>query len=75
MISTCSSHCSYHCYYSNTSSNFDRRLNKKEAEVGFRVLKGNSMSNHPIFLDVDTLTFLSLFLFSPFVENVEMINP
>ena len=35
----------------------------------------NSMSNHWIFLDVDTLTFQILFIFSLFVDNVEMINP
>ena len=36
---------------------------------------GNSMSIHPIFLDVDTLTSQILFFFSLFVDNVEMINP
>ena len=36
---------------------------------------GNSMSNHPIFLDVDTLTSQILLIFSLFVDNVEMINP
>ena len=36
---------------------------------------GNSMSNHPIFLDVDT-PYLSDFVhFLLFVGNVEMINP
>ena len=33
------------------------------------------MSNHPIFLDVDTLTSQILFMFSLFVQNFEMINP
>ena len=33
------------------------------------------MSNHPIFLDIDTLTSQILFSFSLFVDNVEMINP
>ena len=36
---------------------------------------GNSMSNHPIFLDVDTLTSQIVFIFSLFVDNVEMVNP
>ena len=36
---------------------------------------GNSMSNHPIFFDVDTLTSQILFIFSLFVYNVQMINP
>ena len=36
---------------------------------------GNSMSNHPIFLDVDTLTSQILFIFSLFLDNVEMNNP
>ena len=36
---------------------------------------GNSMSNDPIFLDVDTLTSQILFIFSLFVDNNEMINP
>ena len=35
----------------------------------------NSMSIHPIFLDVDSLTSPILFFFSLFVDNVEMINP
>ena len=35
----------------------------------------NSLSNHWIFLDVDTLTFQILFIFSLFVDNVEMISP
>ena len=38
-------------------------------------LMGNSMSSHSIFLDVDTLTSQILFIFSLFVDNVEMINP
>ena len=33
------------------------------------------MSNHPIFLDADTLTSQILFIFSLVVDNVEMINP
>ena len=33
------------------------------------------MSNHPIFLDVDTLTSQTVFIFSLFVDNVEMVNP
>ena len=33
------------------------------------------MSNRPIFLDVDTLTSQTLFIFSLFLDNVEMINP
>ena len=33
------------------------------------------MSNHPIFLNVDTITSQILFIFSLFVDNVEMINP
>ena len=33
------------------------------------------MSNYPIFLDVDTFTSQILFIFSIFVDNVEMINP
>ena len=37
--------------------------------------KGNSKSNYPIFLDVDILTSQMLFIFSLFVDNVEMINP
>ena len=32
------------------------------------------MSNHPIYLDVDTLTSQILFIFSLFVDNVEIIN-
>ena len=36
---------------------------------------GNSMSNDPIFLDVDTLASQILFIFSLFVDNIEMINP
>ena len=36
---------------------------------------GNSMSNHPVFLDVDTLSSQILFIFSLFVDNIEMINP
>ena len=36
---------------------------------------GSSMSNHPIFLDVDTLTLLIFFILSLFVDNAEMINP
>ena len=32
------------------------------------------MSNHPIFLDVDTLTSQILFIFLLFVDNVAMIN-
>ena len=38
-------------------------------------LPGNSMSNLPVFLDVDTLASQILFIFSLFVDNVEMINP
>ena len=38
-------------------------------------LVGNSMSNHPIFLDVDTLTSPILFIFSACVDNFEIINP
>ena len=37
-------------------------------------LLGNSMSNNTIFLDVDTLTSQILIIFSPFVDNVEIIN-
>ena len=33
------------------------------------------MSNHPIFLDVDTLTPQILLIFSLFVDNDEIINP
>ena len=33
------------------------------------------MSNHPTFLDATTLTSQVLFLFSIFVDNLEMINP
>ena len=33
------------------------------------------MSNHPVFLDVDILTSKFLFIFSLFVDDVEMINP
>ena len=32
------------------------------------------MSNHPIYLDVDTLTSQILFIFSLFVDNVEIIT-
>ena len=35
----------------------------------------NSMSNHPIFLDVDTLTSQILLIFSLFVDNVEISIP
>ena len=35
----------------------------------------NFMSNHPVFLDVDTLTSQILFIFSLFVDNIEIINP
>ena len=37
-------------------------------------LMGNSMSSHSIFLDVDTLTSQILFIFSLFIDNVEMIK-
>ena len=43
--------------------------------IFFFGLVGDSMSNHPIFLDVDTLTSQILFIFSLLVDNVEMINP
>ena len=33
------------------------------------------MSNHPIFLDVDALTFQILSTPSPPADNVEMTNP
>ena len=36
---------------------------------------GDCISNHPIFLDVDTLTSQILFIFSLFAVNVEMVNP
>ena len=46
--------------------------------IGFyfinNLFKGNSMSNHPIFLDFDIFTSQILFIFSLFVDNVEMIN-
>ena len=36
---------------------------------------GNSVANQPTFLEVDTLTSQILFIFSLFVDTVEMINP
>ena len=45
------------------------------AKAIYIYLVGNSMSNHPIFLDVDTLASQILFIFSLFVDNVEMTSP
>ena len=51
----------------------NEKMSKKEAII--RASMGNSMLNHIIFLDVDTRTSQTWFIFSLSVDNVEMINP
>ena len=65
-----------------TSSNFLQLIThilvlmtQPAAKLCLKTKGGNSISNHPIFLDVDTLTCHILFIFSLFVDNFEMISP
>lgn len=71
MISMRSSHGSYHCFYSKTTSNLDRRLNKKEAEVAFRALNPLTTVNGNILSE---LAMISLVVTDISFENKQNAN-